>query len=174
MSASKFSGVMAISLSAAPTAASSGNAPVPPRSDSRSSASAEYPLAARRPATSRMWSVSPRFSWMTSTPPFERSAGAHAPMSVLRGPANVISSVATGAHSVVRPPPSCRARGARGALAACAARVSIAVAADAVTPSSPSRRMASRRVMMPSAWSSATSSARYRCNSVNVPSSLAA
>jgi hypothetical protein len=98
MSASKRSG--GIPPSAAPTAASSGNERVPPSSESRSSASADHPLAAKRPATERMWSVSPRFSWITSTPPRGFAAGAQAPMSVPRGPAKVIASVATGAHDV--------------------------------------------------------------------------
>ena len=34
-----------------------------------------------------MWSVRPRFSWMTSTEPFGRSAGAHAPCNSPFGPA---------------------------------------------------------------------------------------
>jgi hypothetical protein len=107
MSLSNRSGVFAaMADSAAITAASSGNAPVPPSSDSRSSASAEKPLAAKRPATLRMWSVRPRFSWMTSTPPFSRvAASAHAPIRTPFGPGNVIGSVAAGAHAVTRRSP---------------------------------------------------------------------
>ena len=87
-------------LSAAATAASSGNEPVPPSSDSRSIASAQKPTAAKRPATWRMWSFSPRFSWMTSTPPLAcLPAEAQAPISVPFGPGHVIASVAAGAHS---------------------------------------------------------------------------
>ena len=56
---------------AAPSAAiasnSSANDPVPPSSDSRSIANDEYPLAARRPATDRIESLSPRFSWITNS-----------------------------------------------------------------------------------------------------------
>ena len=43
-----------LAASAAATSASPGNAPVPPSSESRSSASADQPLAAKRPATLRM------------------------------------------------------------------------------------------------------------------------
>jgi len=83
----------------AATSASPGNAPVPPSSESRSSASAEYPLAARRPATVRMCSFSPRFSWMTRTPPRGLAAAVHAASNGPRGPANMIDSRATGASS---------------------------------------------------------------------------
>lgn len=41
---------------------------------------AEYPEAARRAATDRMWSVRPRFSWMTTTAPTGLVAGAQAPV----------------------------------------------------------------------------------------------
>lgn len=164
MSSSKRAGGAA--LSAAATSASPGNDAVPPSSESRSSASAEKPLAAKRPATLRMWSLRPRFSWMTRTAPFVLpTAGAQAAISVPRGPANVIASVAAGAHSttVPRAPPRPRERAPPAPLVAAAslaAAPSIAIAALPVTPSSPSRRTASRRVMMPSTWSSATSSAR--------------
>ncbi len=129
------------------------------------------PLAAKRPATLRMWSVSPRFSWMTSTPPRTRAAGAQAAISVPRGPANVIGWVATGAHIVWRPSPPCPCPCPPSPpfSRAVASAAIIAVAAVAPTPSSPSLRIASRRVMIPSTWSSATSSARYRCNSVIRP-----
>ena len=75
---------------------------MPPSSESRSSASALNPLAAKRPATFAMCGVSPRFSWMTSTPPltFCCADGAHAPIRFPRGPGNVIACVATGAHAV--------------------------------------------------------------------------
>ena len=76
---------------------------MPPSSESRSSASADQPLAAKRPATLRMWSVRPRFSWITSTPPRGFVAAAHAAIKVPFGPANVIGWLATGAHSVERP-----------------------------------------------------------------------
>ena len=87
MSASKRPGLLPETAdSAAATAASSGNDAVPPSSDSRSSASAEKPLAAKRPATLRMWSFSPRFSWITSTEPFTRpSAGAQQPSAARSG-----------------------------------------------------------------------------------------
>ena len=49
-------------FSAAVAAAESVKLSVPPSAESRSMASAEKPLAASRPATERMWSVSPRFS----------------------------------------------------------------------------------------------------------------
>ena len=93
MSLSKRAGLLAeISASLAMIAASSPTAAVPPSSESRSSASAPKPLAAKRPATLRMWSVRPRFSWITSTPPLTLPAGgAHAPISVTPlGPGNVI------------------------------------------------------------------------------------
>jgi len=77
-------------LSAAVACAESVNLAVPPSSDSRSMASAEWPLAANRPATALMCSVNPRFSWITSTPPRAFVAGAQAPINVPRGPAHVI------------------------------------------------------------------------------------
>ena len=64
---------------AAVACAGSWKAAVPPFSDSRSIASAEYPAPARRPATDRTQSFNPLFSWMTSTPPLELAAWAHAP-----------------------------------------------------------------------------------------------
>jgi hypothetical protein len=172
MSSSKRSG--GAPDSAAATSASPGNAAVPPSSESRSMASAEKPPAAKRPATERMWSVRPRFSWITRTPPSGRSAAAQAAISVPRGPSKVIGSVATGAHSSTsgwRPPWPCprrprRLAGAVDAWLRAASAASIADAAAVPTPSSPRRQTASRRVMMPSAWSSATSSARYRWSSV--------
>ena len=99
-------------------------------------------------------------------------AGAQAPMSVPRGPANVIGVVACSAQRAAPLRPRARERlplratdVLRGGLAG-PRRRAWAIAALPLTPSSPSRRTASRRVMMPSAWSSATSSARYRCSSV--------
>ena len=92
-------------------------------------------------------------------------------MSVPLGPLNVIGVVATGAHSEVVPsgwpcrcPPPFPWSPPTFAAAASAASIEDAVAAP--TPSRPSLRIASRRVMIPSAWSSATSSARYFCSSV--------
>ena len=41
---------------------------------------AEYPDAASRDATDRMWGVRPRFSWITTTAPLASVAGAHAPV----------------------------------------------------------------------------------------------
>ena len=129
---------------------------------------------AKRPATLRMWSVSPRFSWMTSTPPRGLAAGAHAAISVPFGPANVIGSrrdrrpvVARRRRGRVRAP--CAVAVASAAPAAASA-ASIVEPPRAPSPSSPSRRIASRRVMIPSTWSSATSSARYRWSSVIRPS----
>ena len=58
--------------------AGSWKVPVPPFSDNRSMAIAEYPAPARRPATDRTQSFNPLFSWMTSTPPRESAAWAHA------------------------------------------------------------------------------------------------
>jgi len=66
-------------LSALVACAGSPREAVPPSSESRSMASAEYPLPANLPATERVWSLSPRFSWITSTPPRGRSAAAQAP-----------------------------------------------------------------------------------------------
>ncbi len=118
-------------------------------------ASADQPLAAKRPATLRMWSVRPRFSWMTRTEPRGLAAGAQAPCSVPRGPVNVIACVPTTAQPSSVPDPSPDwAASAAGALAGAAAApnaVSIVVAALAPRPSRPSRRIASLRVMMPSA-----------------------
>jgi hypothetical protein len=93
---------------------------------------------------------------------------------VPRGPRNWIACVATGAQfSTPAESPACAARPLAAAVDAAAAPVvvlsasasdphaaSSAAAAVAPRPSRPSRRIASRRVMMPSAWSSATSSAR--------------
>jgi hypothetical protein len=100
-------------------------------------------------------------------------AGAQAAMSCPRGPANVIGVVASGAHSATLPPRRPERRRAPPlaaarvfAAASPAAALSSAIAALPLTPSSPNLRTASRRVMIPSAWSSATSSARYRCSSV--------
>src|SRR6266511_424705 len=113
-----------------------------------------------------MWSFRPRFSWMTRTPPRASSAAAHAPKSVRPlGPTNVIGSVA---------PAACKpaawaalVRGARPAAAASAANPASNDEAAAIpSPSRPSLRSASRRVMIPSTWSSAISSARYRWSSV--------
>lgn len=80
MSSVKRLGLLAeISASFAWIAASSGNDPVPPSFDSRSSAGADQPLAAHRPVTLAMRGVKPRFSWITSTPPRGLVARAHAP-----------------------------------------------------------------------------------------------
>src|SRR4051812_25190323 len=43
-----------------------------------------------------MWSVSPRFSWITSTAPLGCDAAAHAPCSSPLGPANRMLSLAPG------------------------------------------------------------------------------
>ena len=55
-------------------------------------ASALYPSAARRGGIERMWSVKPRFSWITRTEPLGFSAPANTPISSPCGPANRISS----------------------------------------------------------------------------------
>ena len=84
MSASKRVGSAWARIAA--TCASSPIFAVPPSSESRLMASADQPLAAKRPATLRMWSVRPRFSWMTRTEPRGLADGAQAPCSVPRGP----------------------------------------------------------------------------------------
>ena len=143
-------------LSAAVACAESVNVAVPPSCDSRSMASAEKPLAANRPATERMWSVSPRFSWMTRTEPRGLAAAAQAPCRVCPpGPAKVIASVgrafgpaaadrvgAAGAEAdgVLPSSPSCVSQAA-----------SMGPAIPAATPRSDNRRNASRRGMSPSA-----------------------
>lgn len=108
-----------------------------------------------------MCSVRPRFSWITSSPPFGFRAGAHAASSgFVCELGNVIGWVGTASHSVTRPSFE-RCRRFDEPAAACSVNAaSIVVAVAPVTPSRPSLRIASRRVMMPSAWSSATSSAR--------------
>jgi hypothetical protein len=49
------------------TSAGSAMEAVPPSRESRSGATATYPWAAQRRATSRMCGLSPRFSWQTIT-----------------------------------------------------------------------------------------------------------
>ena len=62
-----------------------------------------------------MWSVSPRFSWTTSTPPRALAAFAHAPISLRPpGPRNVIGVVASEVAAVAE---LCRTAGARPARA---------------------------------------------------------
>ena len=83
-----------------------------------------------------------------------------------------MASVGTGAHSIDAPSAEeclgpfdrCLLSAARGKLA------NSEEATAPLTPSRPNRRIASRRVMIPLAWSSATSSARYRWSSVIVAS----
>jgi hypothetical protein len=156
MSASKRAG--SICERAAATCASSPTFAVPPSSGSKSRARAVRPSAANRPATWRMWSVRPRFSWMTRTEPRGRRAAAYAPWSVPRGPRNVIGCVAMGAQFST--PDACAARPMAAAVVAAAFDALVvlepqaASSPDAVVapkPSNPRRRMASRRVMMPSA-----------------------
>ena len=109
-------------------------------------------------------------------PPRGRSAGAQAPSRVPRGPSKVIASVGTGAHSIdachSKMKNACACRPGVCSRAACGKLASIDDATAPLTPSNPRRRIASLRVMIPSAWSSATSSARYRCISVMVASPL--
>ena len=96
-----------------------------------------------------------------------------------RGPANVIGVVATGAHAVTAvrwpcpcpwpwpwSPPLFLPRAARVAPRPRSSPTPRSPHARAA----PSRRIASRRVMIPSTWSSAISSARYRSSSVIRPS----
>ena len=64
--------------SAAVASAGSLNAEVPPCADSRSTPNAEYPVPPKRPTTERTQSVSPLFSWITSTPPRGSAAAAQA------------------------------------------------------------------------------------------------
>ena len=52
-------------------------------------------MPANRPATDRIQSLRPLFSWMTSTPPRGFGASAHAACSSPRGPAQVIGAVGT-------------------------------------------------------------------------------
>ena len=93
------------------------------------------------------------------------------------GPGNVIGSRRDRRPRVSTPAGPACARPRRAVAAACRAvgararprPASRPAAAVAPRPSRPRRRIASRRVMMPSAWSSATSSARYRWSSVIVP-----
>ena len=92
---------------------------------------------------------------MTSTPPRGFTAAAQAAISVPLGPPNVIASVASGAQDVSLPSPPCPCPWPPPplflpALCAAASAASIAEAAVAPTPSSPSLRIASRRVMIPS------------------------
>jgi hypothetical protein len=90
--------------------------------------------------------LSPRFSWITSTPPRGEAAAAHAAISDPFGPENVIASVAAGAHVDARGPLGCVCAG----LACDTGAFSSAVATAPLSPNRPSRRIASRRVMMPS------------------------
>ncbi|BBZ39686.1 hypothetical protein MCNS_27490 [Mycobacterium conspicuum] len=73
--------------------AGSANAPVPPRSDNRSTAIAEYPAPASRPATDRTQSFRPLFSWITSTAPLELAVCDHAACSWPLGPGQLIGWV---------------------------------------------------------------------------------
>ena len=124
-------------------------------------------MPANRPATERTQSLSPLFSWMTSTAPFAPVAGAQAPCSSPPGPAQVIGSVATapsepggGPLAVAGP---VLVAGASLSGLRCSAQAAINVVAAAVpTPSSASLRSASRRDSNPSTWSVAISSATYR------------
>ena len=113
-------------------------------------------MPANRPATERTQSLSPLFSWMTSTAPFGLCAGAHAPCSSPCGPAHVIGSEATvfsepggGPFSTVAPPVEVTGASAVGFLPSPHAAIS-AVAAVAPTPINASLRKASRLDSNPS------------------------
>ena len=117
-------------------------------------ASAEYPLAASRPATERMWSLSPRFSWMTSTLPLGLAAAAQAPWRVRPcGPLNVTAWVASGAGPAgFDGSADVGCAGGAGFVSSFEPQAARSVVAAApAMPSRPSRRSASRLVMMPSA-----------------------
>jgi pimeloyl-ACP methyl ester carboxylesterase len=73
-----------------------------------------------------MWSVRPRFSWMTRTDPRAWRAGAQAPWSVAVGPLKVIGCVATGAQ--VSAPAACAAR------PVAAAALALVLSASALEP----------------------------------------
>jgi hypothetical protein len=106
---------------------------------------------------------------MTSTPPRGLSAAAHAPISLRPlGPTKVIGSVGTAWTAAFAARLVARAFVVAGASLANAAIKD--EAAVMLSPSRPSRRSASRRVMIPSAWSTAISSARYFSSSVIAPS----
>ena len=111
------------------------------------------PVGGEPPRDVRMWSVSPRFSWMTSTPPRGFAPAAPTPpCSGPRGPANVIGFVATGAQasppSVAVPVavPVAVAVVAAAAAARAASAASMPAAAVAPTPSSaePPHRLPTR------------------------------
>ena len=117
-------------------------------------ASAEYPTPASRPATDRTQSLSPLFSWITSTAPRGVAAGAQLPSSSPRGPvqlAGVVGRAAAipggGAFDALDDGGD-EAWGAGGLFSPQAAIN--AVAAAPPTPSSASRRRASRRLSSPS------------------------
>ena len=94
-----------------------------------------------------MWSVSPRFSWITSTAPFGSDAAANVPkLSRPPGPGNVMSSVADGVG------PAGDAPGVVSALGVSSSRAHAASsepAAAAPRPSAARRFSASRRLMLP-------------------------
>ena len=121
-------------------------------------------MPANRPATERTQSLSPLFSWITSTPPRASGASAHAACSSPCGPAQVIGAVGRalsdpgGGALVVAGPLDVTGASAVGFLSSLHAAIS-AVAAAVLNPSSASRRKASRLDIRPSTWSVAISSA---------------
>ena len=118
-------------------------------------------MPANRPATERTQSLRPLFSWMTSTPPRAFGASAHAACSSPCGPAQVIGVVGSalsvpggGALAVAAPldvtaAPVVVGAFPAGVLFSPQAAIS-AVAAAVLTPSSASRRRASRLDNRPS------------------------
>src|SRR5918996_6085160 len=113
-----------------------------------------------------MWSLRPRFSWITSTAPRGSSAAAQAPRRVRPcGPGKVTSWVATAGVGGVAASPAPVVVDETGSPSPPQA-ASSAEAAGTPSPSRARRRSASRREYSPSAWSIATSSARYRWNAI--------
>src|SRR3954447_5711862 len=106
-------------------------------------------MPANRPATERTQSLSPLFSWMTSTPPRAFGACAHAACSSPRGPAQVIGAVGSavpvpgGTALEVAGPLDVTGAFEVGFFPSLHAAIS-AVAAAVLTPRSASRRRASR------------------------------
>src|ERR1700742_998695 len=119
-------------------------------------------MPAKRPATDRTQSLSPLFSWMISTPPRAFGASAHAACSSPCGPAQVIGAVGSalsvpggaaldvaGAALDVAGPLDVTGAFEVGFLSSLHAAIR-AVAAAVPTPSSASRRRASRLDNKPS------------------------